>query len=355
MSVSPSLNEWRFLQMLHSKYAEAAATTGVSKLPQSQKFMNADTIYTECIFKFEYMTRRLVGMQTQAILVHHFPYNLACMIHQYILPRDISNGELIYAGHYELCMNIYDANPYIIDFALIASCVMGHIDIAQLLITRGASDFNDGLCAACAQSHYELVLLMLDHNANPLAGFKFACSSGNRKIVDLITKLINVNDIPKNILDAACQGGNREIVDLMISYGADDWNHGLYGACMYGSRDLIDLMISYGANDWNLGLKGACKKGHIESINYMILRGANDFSGGLSIACSAGHVDVANLLITKYKCIVTDFDAWTACIHDRHELAALLISFGLHCKCDRPELHANPKNKNITPIKWAWE
>jgi hypothetical protein len=39
----------------------------------------------------------------------------------------------------------------------------------------------------------------------------------------------------------------------MISYGANNWNDGLYGACMYDNFEIATLMVSYGANEC-----GAC-------------------------------------------------------------------------------------------------
>ena len=43
-------------------------------------------------------------------------------------------------------------------------------------------------------------------------------------------------------LYGACRGGNLDIVRLMINKGANYWNDGLCGACRGGHMNIVQLM-----------------------------------------------------------------------------------------------------------------
>jgi ankyrin repeat protein len=48
-------------------------------------------------------------------------------------------------------------------------------------------------------------------------------------------------------LEWACQGGHLPIVELMIENGASRYNEGLIWACKYGYIDIVKMMIEKGA------------------------------------------------------------------------------------------------------------
>ena len=104
-------------------------------------------------------------------------------------------------------------------------------------------------------------------------GFDSACEGGHKEFVELMIAKGACNfDYG---LRGACTGGLRELVELMIDKGGDDWNLGLYGACGGGHKDLAELMITKGADDWNNGLYRGCDGGHKDIVELMILKGAN--------------------------------------------------------------------------------
>ena len=76
--------------------------------------------------------------------------------------------------------------------------------------------------------------------------------SGHKELVELMISkgADNWNDG----LAGACQGGHTEIVKLMIKKGATNWNGGLYRACKGCHKELIELMIIKGANDFSYAL-----------------------------------------------------------------------------------------------------
>ena len=138
--------------------------------------------------------------------------------------------------------------------ALIAACQGGHEVLANLLISKGADNWDAGFANACLGGHKELVYLMINKGDD--------CDQG---------------------LNTVCYNSNRETADLAIARSADGWNIGLIGSCYGGHKDLVELMIAKGACDWNGGLYGACIAGHKELIALMIAKGANSCSCGESI------------------------------------------------------------------------
>ena len=121
-----------------------------------------------------------------------------------------------------------------INDGLVAACEGGHLDLVQLMITKGADDWNGGLYDACRGGHQALVHLMITKGANDW----------------------------NYVLEGVCVGGHQALVQLMITKGADNWNHGLNGACEGGHQALVQLMITKGAYGWNGGLYSACVAGH---------------------------------------------------------------------------------------------
>ena len=77
--------------------------------------------------------------------------------------------------------------------------------------------------------------------------FDFACINGHIDIVNLMIEK-GANDWNGSLFNA-CWNGHIDIVNLMIDKGANDWNGGLYHACYRGNIDIVNLMIEKGAND----------------------------------------------------------------------------------------------------------
>jgi len=154
---------------------------------------------------------------------------------------------------------------------LFGACMVGNIEIAQLMIEFGANDWNNALYGACLGGCIELVQLMLENGANKLGA----------------------------ALRAACENTNMSIIELLITKGADDWNGGLAGACGSGNMTNIELMVAKGATNWNNALYWACFGGKIQAIEFLITRGATDWNRGLSGAFSARRTDIVNLMIAR--------------------------------------------------------
>ena len=73
------------------------------------------------------------------------------------------------------------------------------------------------------------------------------CFGGNKEIVELMIEK-GANDWNKALRNA-CKGGKKEIVELMIEKGANDWNWGLRGACEGGNKEIAKIMKHKGGNN----------------------------------------------------------------------------------------------------------
>ena len=115
------------------------------------------------------------------------------------------------AGKKELVLQCFDkgngpkgAGP---NTALGAAACGGHMDIVQLMLDKGATNYNSGLFGAAL-------------------------------------------------------GGHMDIVQLMLYKGADDYNKGLSGAAYGGHMDIVQLMLKRGATDLDSALNAAESNGH---------------------------------------------------------------------------------------------
>lgn len=116
---------------------------------------------------------------------------------------------------------------YMYDYCHEVACQEGNIELIDYMEhTSGINDtdyiYKKGLIAACEGGHFNVVNLMLSKGAN------------------------NYNDG----LFAACEGGHSELVKLMIDLGANDFNKGLHRACINNHIEVAKIMISKGANKY---------------------------------------------------------------------------------------------------------
>jgi hypothetical protein len=95
--------------------------------------------------------------------------------------------------------------------------------IVQLMIERGANDWNGGLLGSAERGHMNILLLMIDRGANDW----------------------NLG------MAAASHGGHVHIVQSMIERGANNWNAGMLAAARCGHMPIVLLMIEKGADDWS--------------------------------------------------------------------------------------------------------
>lgn len=83
-------------------------------------------------------------------------------------------------------------------------------------------------------------------------------------------------------LCGACEGGHVEIIDRIIERGANDVNRGMFSACYGGHLAIVNKMIDKGANAWDWGLDSACEGGNLAIVDLMVQKGATDFVTALN-------------------------------------------------------------------------
>jgi len=110
------------------------------------------------------------------------------------------------------------------------ACKCGHLAIVDFLISRGSTDWDDGLAGACSGDHEHLIWYMLAQGAHVNFG-----------------------------LFGACHGGHYHWIHRMMDLGATDWDRALCGACFSGGVRLVQEMIDRGATNFELALLWACE------------------------------------------------------------------------------------------------
>ena len=131
--------------------------------------------------------------------------------------------------------------------------------------------------------------------------FGLSCYNGNMELINILIKKGADNwDVG---LHGACMGNHIYVVNYLIKMGSTDWNYGLEGACRGGNISMMNRMIARGARDWNSGLYEACLGGHHEAVVMMISKGAHDFGGkAFENACLGGNVYIVRLLMSMGSC-----------------------------------------------------
>lgn len=140
-----------------------------------------------------------------------------------------------------------------------------------------------------------------------------ACWGNNIEIVELLIKK-GATDFAGAFHDA-CKGGNLEIAKLLIkhrsSFRKSTWNYGLKYACEYGNVDIVKLILKEDVDEIFRGFQLACYNGHLEVVKIMmeevIRRYPDDINGifescydiGLDYACKANKIEIAKFMIEQ--------------------------------------------------------
>ena len=152
---------------------------------------------------------------------------------------------------------------------------------------------NDYYNGACSAGHMDIVLQCLENGADPGRGLLYAALGGHMNIVQLMLDK-GATDYDRALARAA-EGGHMNIVQLMLDKGATDYNEGLNGAARGGHMDIVQLMLKKGA-DPNWGIEPAAEHGHLDIVQLMLDKGAGPY-WGLCRAAMGGHPEIVKLLL----------------------------------------------------------
>lgn len=204
-----------------------------------------------------------------------------------------------------------------VNHSICCACRSGNIEIVNLIISyeggilfttydaEGGNNLNSSLYAACDakpddtyKDNIEIAELMIKKGATSFEGcMHVACYNGNKKTINFLIEC-GVTDWNEGLY-GACHEGHMDIVHYMIEKGATNWEAAMCNACQGGHLDIVELMISKGANYWNGCLNWACYWNSVEIIKFMITKGATEFDECLKYACLYGHVDFVKISIEK--------------------------------------------------------
>eukprot|EP00026_Physarum_polycephalum_P008705 Phypoly_transcript_08802.p1 GENE.Phypoly_transcript_08802~~Phypoly_transcript_08802.p1 ORF type:complete len:355 (+),score=48.37 Phypoly_transcript_08802:216-1280(+) len=201
---------------------------------------------------------------------------------------------------------------------------------------------------------------------NSLTPLKLACKHGHLQIVELlISRGAKVNEeINKGVylyqddrnstlctpLYFAAQGGHLDVVKLLLQHGAEvnelceRENTALMAAAEHGHLEVVKILVENGAqleiaSDFDgTAVLGASCAGHVEILEYLLQHGANPHSEGdgyssLAVATKKGYTRVVQLLL-EYGAGVEDVaylgvKALNAAVANNHtDIMALLIKYG---------------------------
>ena len=172
-------------------------------------------------------------------------------------------------GHKHLVNSIIKSrNPRSLNQALMFACLGGHKEIIDLLIEKGAKNWNLALRGAIQGDHIEIIELMLEKP--------------------------NIDDP----LALSCLCPHLKIIESMINKGYNNFNYGLYHACYSGYIENVKYMIEKGANNWDFGLIGAIKGSNIEIMKIMLDKGTISLNKALYEAYICESKEIIDFLIS---------------------------------------------------------
>lgn len=164
------------------------------------------------------------------------------------------------------------------DAGLTGACRGGHKQLAKLMIGLGATDRTTGIISACIGNQKEMIEFMLSLNLDLDVGLYGACYSGNMDLVELMIKkgAGNYNRGLCGLLHSG-RNYNEAIYKLMIDNGASEWplDTKLKLACSISNSDSVNWAVENKVNV-DIGLSIACSNKRIGVANYMISLGAKE-------------------------------------------------------------------------------
>ena len=149
--------------------------------------------------------------QTKYLLESHLPWSLAELTHQYLVHELMDDFTIGFIGHGEYCLSTNGSDvclsgacagnhielvnslfrignaPRELNLPFIEACRYGHLEIAYLLISHGATAWDKAMEAACHGRQYDMVRMIMRSMSSPMNidwenCLMNACASGNTKL-----------------------------------------------------------------------------------------------------------------------------------------------------------------------------
>ncbi|GFN18713.1 hypothetical protein AtubIFM55763_007650 [Aspergillus tubingensis] len=292
-------------------------------------------------------------------------------------------------NHLPICQRLVK-NGALIDYegdggnALYLAAENGHRDIVEFLVQNEASVnhvnryHGTALTAAVSYGHLDIARLLLEKGAG--AGINFRGESGETPLVaaaslrspEAIQFLLDegadsnqLGEYHRTPLTAAAFYGNIEAVQLLLNKGADVNQLGgdkigspLAAAAYAGRLELMQLLIANGAiinlpgGSIGCPLAAAAAGGELEAARFLLDKGAtvNEPAGedgnSFATAASSGHLEVVQLLV-EYGAVINQLGGCygsplaAAAAGGKLEVARFLVSKGANVNLVLPGSHGS--------------
>ncbi|XP_067660340.1 putative ankyrin repeat protein RF_0381 [Haliotis asinina] len=233
-----------------------------------------------------------------------------------------------------------DCQDWIGRTAVMCAALKGHLEVVQLLVTKGANVnlidkfANNILHLACLGGDVDVVKYILSQDMAYIDGraqrgrtpMMLAAENGHKEVVELLVgegaDMSLVDKQRDNILHCACrggdlEGGHLEVVTYIVSQNKVDINSRgwkqktpVMVAAEMGKKDVVEFLVEHGA-DLLLVKDGgsnilhlACKGGYVEVVKYIVSQNKVDINSAgwkqrtpVIVAAEMGEKDVVEFLV----------------------------------------------------------
>lgn len=175
--------------------------------------------------------------------------------------------DTIEKGHYDIVKILIDICPEICDHGLLDACYYYKEDnptyqaIIDLMIEKGARDWNRALRGACCNGNLALINYVIEKGAKHFdEGFMGACRGGNIDIAKMIFSKGKINKRLNNIYEGPLDMDEDyyRLLDeerlRLLDDGVIDTNGGLWNACEKGHLHIIRFLMEIDEFNYNWAL-----------------------------------------------------------------------------------------------------
>ncbi|UCG66969.1 MAG: ankyrin repeat domain-containing protein, partial [Deltaproteobacteria bacterium] len=205
----------------------------------------------------------------------------------------------------------------------------------------------------------------------------YACQQGNIEVAELlIAKGARVDAGRATPLHYAVEKGHKEVVELLIAKGANvnatrgypaEGDTPLHSAARGGHKEIVELLIAKGANvnatrgypaEGDTPLHSAARAGHKDIVELLIAKGANvnaknnDGQKPVDVAVQRGQKEIAELLLSKSCNVSLHTAAYFGDLQRVEELIDDGVSVDAKDQRDQTALHYAAKTAQITVAKF---
>lgn len=196
-------------------------------------------------------------------------------------------------GHRPIIDAIIDGMPTL-EAGLRGACAGGQLDIAHIMIARGAHNWAAAMTEACRYGHANMIPMLVAHGA-PLAGMIHEAADGDH--LDIIPILIDHGADPADAIDPAANMLNEPLIARLLALPAPPdltpiWN----AVCKAGMMKWVEQMIPWAGPEWiESGLQHACHSGQSKLAKDLLTRGPTNLRSAFVHACFSDDMDTINL------------------------------------------------------------